>query len=99
MSAEDTGEDEVEDLVDFHCVAAVAESTSPHAGEVQKVVFDPEVLEKWVYRELLDVIEAEGYDLVGFGSIEDAEEADFFQLTEEYVAAPMGVFVYRGTGQ
>lgn len=95
MSEEDAGED-VEDLADYHCVAAVAESTSPHAGEVSKVVFDPTVLEKWVYRELLDVIEAEGYDLVGFGSIEDAEEADFFQLGEEYVAAPIGVFVYRG---
>jgi len=95
-SAESTETGEPMDLPEYHCVAAVAETSSPHAGEVHKVVFDPEVLDKWVYRELLDVIEADGYELVSFGVIEDVEEAEFFTLPEEYVMAPIGVFVYRG---
>ena len=99
MSAEDMGEEEIEGLADYHCVAAVVESTDPHAGEVHKVVFDPEVLDKWVYRELLDVIEADGYKLVGFSHIENPEEADFYQLTEEHVGAPLAAFVYRGDPQ
>lgn len=99
MSTEEAAEEEIEGLADYHCVAAVVETTDPHAGEVQKVVFDPNVLDKWVYRELLDVIEADGYNLVGFSHIEDAEEADFYQLDETHVGAPLAAFVYRGEPQ
>lgn len=102
MSTQDNvttdGERDGLNIAEVHCVAAVAEATSAHSGEVQKVVFDPEVLSKWVYGELLEVIEADGYELVGFGAVEDESEADFFGLSPEYVAAPIGVFVYRGQG-
>lgn len=86
---EDTETEEHRDLDEYHCVLETEERTSATVGEVTEVVFDPEVLSDWVYRELLDATRADGYELVGFGAaLVDTEDGE--------VPAPKASFVYRG---
>jgi len=98
--ADETDEEEsteVRDLAEYHCVLGVQERTDPRAGALTEAVFDMDVLEEWVYRELLDVIEAEGYEFVAFASTTE-EDVATMGLPEEAVGNPKGAWTYRGTG-
>jgi hypothetical protein len=104
MSDKDTDETpaeeestEVRDLAEYHCVLGVQERADPRAGQVTEAVFDMDVLEEWVYRELLDVIEAEGYEFVAFASTTE-EDVATMGLPEDAVGNPKGAWTYRGTG-
>lgn len=67
-------------LPEYNCVADVSVEQSPVYGEVTTVTFDRDG--DWIYRELLDRIEDDGYDLVGFGVGSGGQ--------------PKASFVYRG---
>lgn len=87
---------EVMDLAEYHCVLGVQERADPRAGQVTEAVFDMDVLEEWVYRELLDVIEAEGYEFVAFAATTEEDVASM-GLPEDAVGNPKGAWTYRGT--
>lgn len=104
MSDKDTSTDEedetesteVNGLADYHCVLATQERTDPRAGLLTEAVFDMDVLEEWVYTELLDTIEAHGYEFVAFASTTEDDVANM-GLPEDAVGNPKGAWVYRGT--
>lgn len=103
MSDKDTDETPAEEesteatgLAEYHCVLGVQERTDPRAGLLTEAVFDMDVLEEWVYRELLDVIEADGYEFVAFAMTTEEDVANM-GLPEDAVGNPKGAWVYRGT--
>lgn len=67
-------------ISEYHCVEAAESRDSAVYGEVTEAVLD--VDGEYVYRELLDVFEDDGYELVAVGASGDK---------------PKLVFVYRGT--
>lgn len=106
MSVKETEEDETEEhreeietLAEVHCILATNERPSPRYGEEVEAVFDMDVLNGYVYDELLDALRhSQGYDLVAFGVV-DEEDLGEFELEEDALHQPKGVFVYRGVGE
>ena len=110
MSVNETEEDETEEhredehegprtLADVHCILATNERPSPRYGEEVEAVFDMDVLNEYVYDELLDALRHNhGYDLVAFGVLDEAD-LEVFELEEEHLHQPKAVFVYRGVGE
>lgn len=90
---DNTDDEEHRDLADYHCMAHVETMPSPEYGEVSHAYFDAGVLGEWVYRELLDVIREDGYELLAFGTATE-EDATTFEDVEP--GAHKAVFVYRG---
>jgi len=95
-TADEEESTEITGLADYHCVLAVQERTDPRAGELTEAVFDMDVLTEWVYTELLDTIEAHGYEFVAFASTTEEDVANM-GLPEDAVGNPKGAWVYRGT--
>lgn len=91
---DDESESETRELHDYHCVAAVEQTPDVTVGETERAVFDPDVVDL-VYRELLDAIASDGYDLLAFGTL-DPERRDAIDLHERFDHAPTATFVYRG---
>lgn len=86
--------DNPDGLAEYHCVAETMTMPSPNHGEVEHVWFDMDVLTEWVYHELLEVIRADGYELLAFGVSNEEEAQDMEAVTAGGIKA---TFVYRGT--
>ena len=105
MSTNETEDEsnEIEELEDVHAVLGTEIRPDPRYGEVTEAVFDPAVIEEWVYDELIQAIRGDGFALVAFGTTSEGDAERMVQdgnLTEEAaevaLGAPKGVFVYRG---
>jgi len=87
---------EIEGPADYHCVAETQTMPSPNYGEVEHVWFNEDVLDGWLYNELLDAIRKDGYEVLAFGTV-NAEEAEDIEHESVREGGKKAVLVYRGT--
>lgn len=96
---DDSERDDQRELDEYACIAETWVDADATYGETTTAVFDSDVLDVnnqvIVFRELLDAMEADGYELVGFGTVTDEIRMNG-SLHERFTGAPVGIFVYRG---
>lgn len=89
---------EIEGVGDYHCVAHAETMPSPNHGEVEHVWFDEDVLDGWLYNELLEAIRGDGYEVLAFGTVNE-EEAEGIEHEGVREGGKKAVLVYRGAPQ
>ena len=88
--------EEIEGPADYHCVAHAETRRSPTHDLEEHVWFDEDVLDGWLYKELLDAMRGDGYEVLAFDSV-DAEEAAELDVEGVREGGKKCVLVYRGT--
>lgn len=87
---------EIEGPADYHCVAHAETRRSPVHDVEEHIWFDEDVLDGWLYNELLDAMRGDGYEVLAFDSV-DAEEAAEIEHEGVREGGKKAVLVYRGT--
>ena len=89
---------EIEGPADYHCVAHAETRRSPTHDVEEHIWFDEDVLDGWLYKELLDAMRGDGYEVLAFDSV-NTEEAEDIEHEGVRKGGKKAVLVYRGAVQ